>query len=101
MELYLQFGHGMKSLAIELAEKWGGLTTILSPRDMSPEQMIKWCKDFKKNNVKCLFDPQCYCPKNELRNLSLYDYWDTGMNTNIGSIDSYEVNLIKKIMKYK
>ncbi len=100
MELYLQFGHGMKSLAIELAKKWGGLTTILSPRDMSPNQMVNWCKDFKKNNVKCLFDPQCYFPKNTLKNLSQYEYWDKGMNTNLASMDPYEVSLIKKIKKY-
>lgn len=34
MELYLQFGYGMKQLSIDLAEKWGKATVILSPRDI-------------------------------------------------------------------
>lgn len=100
MELYLQFGHGMKNLSIELSKKWGGLTTILSPRDMSPQQMLNWCKDFKKNNVKCLFDPQCYCPKSEQKNLIQYSYWDKNMRTNLGSMDTYEESIIKKIKAY-
>ena len=100
MELFLQFGHGMKSLSIELSKKWGGLTTILSPRDMSPNQMKNWCKEFKKNNIQCLFDPQCYCPKSEQKNLIQYSYWDKELRTNLGSVDTYEVSLIKKINEY-
>ena len=63
MELYLQFGYGMKSLTLQLAQKWGGATVILSPRDISPMQLVNWSKDFEKNNVKTLFDPQLFYPK--------------------------------------
>jgi len=100
MELFLQFGHGMKGLSIELSKKWGGLTIILSPRDMAPDQMLGWCQDFKKNNINCLFDPQCYCPKSKLKKLSQYKYWDTSLNTNLGSVDSRETALIKEINEY-
>jgi len=100
MELFLQFGHGMKSLSIEMAKKWGGLTTILSPRDMLPSQMLSWCREFKKNNVSCLFDPQCYCPKSELKKLFKYKYWDSSLNTNLGSVDSPETTLIKYVNEY-
>lgn len=100
MELFLQFGHGMKNLSIELSKKWGGLTSILSPRDMNPLQMVKWCEDFKKNNIKCLFDPQLYVPKGEQKNLVQYSYWDKGFSTNLGSSDTYEISIIKKIKEY-
>jgi len=100
MELYLQFGHGMKSLSIELAKKWGGLTSILSPRDMSPVQMNKWCEEFRKNNIKCLFDPQLYVPKSEQKNLIQYSYWDKSFNTNLGSSDTYEMSIVRKIKEY-
>lgn len=100
MELVLQFGYGMKNLSIELSKKWGGLTTILSPRDMSPTQMNNWCKEFRKNNITCLFDPQCYFPKSEQKNLIQYDYWDKHFRTNIGSVDTYEESIIKKIKQY-
>ena len=51
MQLYLQFGYGMKALTIDLAKKWGGVSVILSPRDMSPKQLEAWSKDFAKNGV--------------------------------------------------
>lgn len=60
MELYLQFAWGMKKIVSELSRDWGGVTTILSPRDISPKQLEIWNKEFRKANVKTLFDPQCY-----------------------------------------
>ena len=56
MELYLQFGYGMKSLTLNLSKLWNGVTTILSPRDMTYNQLKLWSKEFSKNNVKCLFE---------------------------------------------
>jgi len=100
MELFLQYGHGMKSLSIDLVKRWNGLTTILSPRDMTPEQLVAWSIDFKKNNVRCLFDPQCYCPKSELKKLSQYEYWDSKLNTNMQSDATYTDKVIKSIKGY-
>ena len=48
MELYFQFGYGMKKIATDLSKDWGGATAILSPRDMSPEQLVKWRKILRR-----------------------------------------------------
>ena len=100
MELYLQFGHGMKTLTIDLAKRWGKATVILSPRDMTEIQLVNWCKDFKKNNVSCLFDPQCYCPKTEPKRLSKYSYWDNHLKTNTQTNNTILDERISEIKKY-
>jgi len=100
MELYLQFGHGMKSLTIDLAKKWNGATVILSPRDMTPDQLKVWSNDFNKNGVKCYFDPQCYCPKSKLKRLVQYSYWDCNLNTNIKTGSNLVDQRIEEIKKY-
>jgi len=90
----------MKALTIELAKKWGSATVILSPRDMTPDQLNSWSKEFHKNNVSCLFDPQCYCPKSELKKLSQYSYWDCNLNTNLQSNITPVEKLIKSLKEY-
>lgn len=100
MELFLQFGHGMKSLTIDLAKKWNGASVILSPRDMTPEQLVVWSKDFEKANVNCYFDPQCYCPKSEQKKLIQYEYWDCNLNTHLQNGDTTVDIQLKKIKSY-
>ena len=100
MELFLQFGHGMKKLTIELAKKWNGTSVILSPRDMDPKQLVVWSKDFEKANVNCYFDPQCYCPKTEQKKLIQYEYWDCNLNTHLQSVDTKLDLQLKKIKYY-
>lgn len=101
MDLYLQFGWGMKKMTLELAEKWGGATVILSPRDIEPEQLIKWKKDFKRHKVNVLFDPQCYFPKSYHPRLSLYNYWEKSLNTFLSEKKTdQDVKLIQKVKKY-
>jgi len=100
MELFLQFGYGMKSLAIDLSKEWGNTNVILSPRDITPQQLRKWSKDFEKANVTCMFDPQCYFPKCNHKNLKQYGYWDNSLNTNLNAMDDSETVLIKTIDEY-
>ena len=100
MQLYLQFGYGMKALTIDLAKKWGGVSVILSPRDMSPKQLEAWSKDFAKNGVSCLFDPQCYCPKSELKRLSQYSYWNSSFKTYTQTDLSRTDDVLLKIKEY-
>lgn len=100
MDLYLQFGYGMKNIVIELNKEWGNVKVILSPRDITPNQLTKWSKDFQKNNVECLFDPQCYFPKSNHKNLTQYDYWNSSLSTNLASNVNYETGLIEKITYY-
>lgn len=87
----------MKSLTVDLSKKWSGTSVILSPRDMTPEQLTVWSKDFEKAGVKCYFDPQCYCPKGEQKRLVQYSYWDCNLNTNLQSSDTKIDRQIKEI----
>ncbi len=101
MELFLQFGYGMKTLAIDLSKKWNGASVILSPRDMSPKQLDNWSQEFEKAGAKCYFDPQCYCPQsNDVKRLNEYTYWDVHLNTKLQSYDSSIDWKIKEIKKY-
>lgn len=103
MKLFLQFGYGMKGLTLDLARKWGGLSTsvILSPRDMGPGQLRAWSRDFEKANVQCYFDPQCYCPKQRSGKLPEYSYWNSHFGTVVDStglrIEGQIDDQIKKI----
>lgn len=83
MELYLQFAYGMKQIAIDLSRDWNGTTAILSPRDISPNQLKKWQNDFEKAKVKTLFDPQLYYPKSNHKGLMKYNYWDAAFSTKL------------------
>ncbi len=100
MELFLQFGYGMKALAVDLSRRWNGATVILSPRDMTPSQLSSWNNEFSRAGLKCLFDPQCYSPKGDPKKLVQYDYWETNLNTNLQSGDSRIDKQIKSIKQY-
>lgn len=98
--MYFQLGYGMKKIAIDLSKDWGGATAILSPRDITPEQLVKWRKDFEKANVKTLFDPQCYFPKSQHKGLQKYEYMDSSLVTNLESNTSKEEEIIKSVLSY-
>lgn len=100
MDLYLQFGWGMKSCTIDLAKKWGEATVILSPRDIEPESLERWSKDFAKNDVKTLFDPQCYFPHDKHERLSRYGYHNLVSYTELGDDSQKEELLLKRIKYY-
>lgn len=100
MELYFQFGYGMKKIVTDLSKDWGGATAILSPRDISPEQLANWRKDFEKANVKTLFDPQCYFPKSQHKRLQKYDYIDSSLVTKLEANTSREEEIIKSVLTY-
>lgn len=100
MKLYLQFGYGMKKIVTDLSKDWGGATTILSPRDISPEQLVKWRRDFEKANVVTLFDPQCYFPKSQHKGLQKYEYSDSSLVTKMERDSSIEEEIIKATLKY-
>lgn len=100
MELFLQFGYGMKSLTLDLSKKWDSTSVILSPRDMTPAQLTTWSAEFHKAGIKCYFDPQSYCPKSELKRLSQYSYWDNSLNTNLQQGSTIIDQRIQEIKKY-
>lgn len=100
MELYLQFGHGMKKMAIDLSKKWNGSNIILSPRDIKVDKLESWSKELLAAGAKLYFDPQCYFPKSTHNNLVKYKYWDDSISTNVNSVESYSDILIKQINEY-
>lgn len=100
MELYMQFGWGMKNLVLDFAKDWDSVKVILSPRDITPKQLEIWSKEFSKANISSLFDPQCYFPKTNHKRLSQYSYWNNSMSTNLSSNENYETTLIRNINNY-
>lgn len=100
MELYLQFAYGMKKIAMELSKDWNGATTILSPRDISPSQLVSWKSGFDKAGLKTLFDPQLYYPKCHHEGLVKYSYWDEAFSTKLETGLSFEEGLVKSILEY-
>lgn len=83
MQLYLQFGHGMMSLCKELITKWKGGTVILSPRDLSLDQMAKVSKDLRKVDGNVVLDPQFYIPHSNHSRLTKHSFWPIDYQTSL------------------
>ncbi|MFA6811073.1 MAG: hypothetical protein WCR47_08460 [Desulfoplanes sp.] len=75
MDLYLQIGHGMMGHCRHLIEKWGEGTVILSPKNMTKAQILKFSSDIKKLNGSVLIDPQFYIPRSSQHNLHKHSFW--------------------------
>lgn len=78
MELFLQMGHGMQSVARELVRDDGQGTVIISPMNIKPTSLEKFSKEIQKLGGNVLFDPQLYYPRKFQKNLTLYEYWPQG-----------------------
>jgi hypothetical protein len=83
MDLFLQLGHGMMSHSKELISKWGDGTAILSPKNMTLDQMLNFSKELNKNNGSLLLDPQFYIPRTSQENLQTHAFWPDNFNTNL------------------
>lgn len=83
MELYLQIGHGMMAHCLELNNKWNGATCILSPKNMSYDQMIKFSNDINNNNGNILLDPQFYVPRSSRELLNEHSFWPSSYTTDV------------------
>ena len=75
MELYLQMGHGMQALALELIKLWGKGSCIISPVNMRQEKLLGYSKKIHALGGDVLFDPQMFYPKEGHIKLQQYDYW--------------------------
>lgn len=75
MELYLQFGWGMMEHCRQLTRAWGGATTILSPRDLTHEQLVRLGSDLRSVGGTVLLDPQFYLPHSDHERLRSHVYW--------------------------
>ena len=75
MELLLQLGHGMQTMAIDLIKVWGGGTVIISPVNIKQERLLSFSNKINSVGGKILFDPQMFYPKEGHNKLQEYDYW--------------------------
>jgi hypothetical protein len=94
MELYLQYGYGMKQHTIALLEKWKSGSVILSPRDIAQKSLIKTAKEINKANGKILFDPQLYNPRANHSRLTEYDYWPSKYSTSMFA----DINSLRRML---
>lgn len=81
MDLFIQMGHGMQSLALELLGSGDAETFILSPLNSTPDRLIKFGQSVSRMNGKSLLDPQLYCPRKYHKNLAQYSYWPQDSKT--------------------
>ena len=81
MDVYLQFGYGMMGHCRDLIEEWGGGTVVLSPRDLSPEQLVRLANDVSDLGGSALIDPQFYLPHADHERLRSHDYWPSSYDT--------------------
>jgi len=81
MDLYLQVGYGMQEHCRRLVEYWSGGTTILSPRDLKPQQMHRLSSELRDRGGTVIMDPQFYLPRSDHFRLTSYDYWPKDYDT--------------------
>ncbi len=81
MELYIQYGHGMKPLALDLVDTWDGGTVILSPRDSNERSIELTSRIVRTRNGYTLIDPQLYNPRANHPKLKSQSYWPTNFDT--------------------
>jgi hypothetical protein len=98
MELYIQMGHGMQSLSLEILESLPGTTLILSPVNIKPQNLPVFANRYKKAGGKIMFDPQLYFPRDSHKTLCLYDYWPCE-NITTAEQDGFrnQIQILKKI----
>jgi len=82
MELYLQYGHGMKAHSEELIKSWNGGAVIFSPKNMTLEQMKDAASKIKSYNGHVYLDPQFYIPRSDNGNLNEHSFWPLNYSTN-------------------
>ncbi len=84
MQLYLQFGFGMMGHCKELLSKWGGGTVVLSPRDLTPEQLTRFSGEVNQiGNGNVLVDPQFYLPHSDHERLCSHSFWPNDYETQL------------------
>ncbi len=82
MEAYLQFGYGMMEHCRQLLAAWGGGTVILSPRDLTDQQMVRLSAEINgSGDGRVLLDPQFYLPYADHERLCSHDFWPKDYDT--------------------
>src|ERR1700753_283259 len=99
MKLYLQLGYGMMALCAEISAARPGTTTILSPRDLTPAQLIKLTKKFHASGGSVVVDPQFYLPRADHNRLISHAYWPQQYETQEFWSESGAQRLVSEVMQ--
>ena len=82
MELYLQLRIWHDGTLSPALGRWGGGTVVLSPRDMTPDQLARLAADIVAiPNSNVLLDPQFYVPHSDHERLRSHEYWPANYET--------------------
>ncbi|MDA3940105.1 MAG: hypothetical protein PF693_12510 [Spirochaetia bacterium] len=82
MELFLQYGHGMKAHSEDLTKSWNGGSVIFSPKNMTLDQMLTASARINNDSGNIYLDPQFYVPRANSGNLSEHSFWPQNYDTN-------------------
>jgi hypothetical protein len=100
MELYLQFGHGMMEHCRALLSSWNGGTAILSPRDLTHDQLVRTGASLSAvPGGESLLDPQFYLPHADHKKLCQHDYWPKEYNTAVFWQGTQLSSLLRELSK--
>lgn len=84
MQLYLQFGYGMMDHTRVLLSAWGGGTVILSPRDLTDDQLRRLGGQLANiPGAESLVDPQFYLPHADHKKLCDHAFWPREYETTL------------------
>jgi hypothetical protein len=86
MDLYLQFGHGMIGMSAELLGGWSDSGVIMSPRDLTPDQLRRVAKEAHELGAEPLLDPQCFVRDANHGRLTKHAYWKRFKANSTGSL---------------
>ena len=84
MELNLQFGFGMMDHSRALITKWRGGNVILSPRDLTHDQLLKLSESIRNiSGGSVWLDPQFYVPRADHERLCGHEFWPSNFQTGV------------------
>ncbi len=82
MELFLQYGYGMKAHSEDLVKSWNSGAVVFSPKNMTLDQMKTASAKIIENNGQVFIDPQFYIPRSDNGNLNEHSFWPQNYSTN-------------------
>ncbi len=98
MKLFLQFGHGMMDHCRHLIGSFGNTSVLLSPRDLTENQIESLSNDIHELGGSTLIDPQFYDPRADHHGLVKHDYWPDDFDTSIFLSGPPLSTLLKKLI---
>ena len=69
------------ALTLQMLNKWGKGTVILSPRDLTEDQIEKFATKIARANGSALVDPQLYDPRADHQRRVSHTYWPQQYST--------------------